>query len=353
MPGNSNNHLKFVLIGDTETGKSSLLQKLVLKEIDSNLASTSALEVLAHTIEVNEKQTKLMLCSVPGREPFRTLAYSEYAETKAFVLVYDIGRRKTFDNLETWIKDIYDHVKGYDFKVMLVGNKSDLEERQVSQEDGETFANKHGLISFMETSAENGNNVEEVFIELVKKVQQPNVNASLRSLYHHNGGDNILVLASLTTSSRYTGITLLKNRAISHIVKGSQLSSASYLTLKEALNPNDFDRFETEINAQKQRLLNANLLPKDKLKSTPPKVTYENNGGANLGACLSLFFHHNNREKSIETLKKRAKAAIERGDLSSASLITLSQIDKDALREVFGEPKDGSQEATPHQGLQS
>ena len=83
--------------------------------------------------------------------------------------MYDITSKKTFDAIPEWIKSILD-VKGENFPMILIGNKSDKEEeRQIQKEEGEKEAQKNNL-SFYETSNKDGSNVEEAVMDLVKKV---------------------------------------------------------------------------------------------------------------------------------------------------------------------------------------
>ena len=80
------------------------------------------------------------------------------------MLVYDITRRDTFSHLTRWLEEVRQNGNP-DMVIMLIGNKSDLDQRrQVSTEEGERFAKENGLI-FMETSAKTAMNVEEAFLQ--------------------------------------------------------------------------------------------------------------------------------------------------------------------------------------------
>ena len=79
------------------------------------------------------------------------------------MLVYDVTRRETFDQLTRWLEEARQNANA-NMVVMLVGNKIDLEQRRVvSTEEGQKFAQDHGLL-FIETSAKTGHNVEEAFV---------------------------------------------------------------------------------------------------------------------------------------------------------------------------------------------
>ena len=85
------------------------------------------------------------------------------------LLVYDITRPDSFGNLKFWLRQIQDRGPVDVENIMILGNKCDMEEqRQISKEQGEAFAQKNGL-SFLETSAKNNVNVEEAFLQMSER----------------------------------------------------------------------------------------------------------------------------------------------------------------------------------------
>lgn len=89
---------------------------------------------------------------------------SYYRGAAGALLVYDITRRETFEQVLSWLQDARAHSSSSEMAVVLCGNKADLEHRrQVPREDGERFAEQHGLM-FIETSAKESLNVDEAFM---------------------------------------------------------------------------------------------------------------------------------------------------------------------------------------------
>jgi Ras-related protein Rab-2A len=120
-------------------------------------------------IAVDNRQIKLQIWDTAGQESFRSITRSYYRGAAGALLVYDITRRDTFNHLTRWLEEARQN-SNTNMVIMLIGNKSDLEQRRaVSTKEGEQFAQEHGLI-FLETSAKTAANVEAAFIQTAEKI---------------------------------------------------------------------------------------------------------------------------------------------------------------------------------------
>lgn len=109
---------------------------------------------------------------------FRAITSSYYRGALGALLVYDITRRSSYENISKWLFELREF-GGEDMVVILVGNKCDLgQSREVEEEEGKGFAEAEGLC-FMETSALNNLNVEEVFLQMITKILEITTQKSL------------------------------------------------------------------------------------------------------------------------------------------------------------------------------
>ena len=167
---------KIVIIGDTYVGKTNILSRYISNEFDPNSNSTIGVELTTKTYNFDNNDVKVQIWDTAGQEKYRSITSSYYKGAQGCLLVYDITKKKSFDNIDKWYSELKSNS---DEKIytMLLGNKSDLEEnREVSIEEAEKKA-KNFNIAFMETSAFNGNNINKAFNELINNVYQNNKHA--------------------------------------------------------------------------------------------------------------------------------------------------------------------------------
>ena len=153
---------KVVLIGDSGVGKSNLLSRFTRNEFNLDSKSTIGVEFATRSIQVDSKTIKAQIWDTAGQERYRAITSAYYRGAVGALLVYDISKHQTYENVTRWLKELRDHADT-NIVIMLVGNKSDLRHlRAVPTEEAKEFASQNGL-SFIETSALDASNVELAF----------------------------------------------------------------------------------------------------------------------------------------------------------------------------------------------
>ncbi|KAL1256869.1 hypothetical protein QQF64_012414 [Cirrhinus molitorella] len=160
---------KVVLIGDSGVGKSNLLSRFTRNEFNLESKSTIGVEFATRSIQVDGKTVKAQIWDTAGQERYRAITSAYYRGAVGALLVYDIAKHLTYENVERWLKELRDHADS-NIVIMLVGNKSDLRHlRAVPTDEARAFAEKNGL-SFLETSALDSTNVETAFQTILTEI---------------------------------------------------------------------------------------------------------------------------------------------------------------------------------------
>lgn len=160
---------KVVLIGDSGVGKSNLLSRFTRNQFNLESKSTIGVEFATRSIKCDNKTIKAQIWDTAGQERYRAITSAYYRGAVGALLVYDISKAVTYENVERWLNELRDHADS-NIVIMLVGNKSDLRHlRAVPTEQAAALAEKHGL-AFIETSALDSTNVELAFQKILTEI---------------------------------------------------------------------------------------------------------------------------------------------------------------------------------------
>jgi small GTP-binding protein len=160
---------KVVLIGDSGVGKSNLLSRFTRNQFNLESKSTIGVEFATRSIKCDGKTIKARIWDTAGQERYRAITSAYYRGAVGALLVYDISKAVSYENVERWLNELRDHADS-NIVIMLVGNKSDLRHlRAVTTEQAAALAEKHGL-SFIETSALDSTNVELAFQRILTEI---------------------------------------------------------------------------------------------------------------------------------------------------------------------------------------
>ncbi len=169
MSDNSNESVyKYILIGDSCVGKTSILSKMISNKFSEVYYETIGVELLTKNITVNEKKLKIQIWDASGAEKYRSIVSAYFKGANGIIAVYDITNKNSFDSIKTQLKCYKNHICS-DTSVIIIGNKSDLEaNRAVNEEDLIAYANANNFL-YIEVSAKTGSNIEESFNSLIKR----------------------------------------------------------------------------------------------------------------------------------------------------------------------------------------
>ncbi|KAI9313570.1 ras-related protein rab-6A-like protein [Dichotomocladium elegans] len=160
--GNPLKKFKLVFLGEQSVGKTSLITRFMYDTFDSNYQATIGIDFLSKTMYLDDRTIRLQLWDTAGQERFRSLIPSYIRDSSVCVVVYDITNRNSFAQTTKWIEEVRAE-RGTDVIIVLVGNKTDLnDKRRVSVEEGEQKAKDYNIM-FIETSAKVGYNVKALF----------------------------------------------------------------------------------------------------------------------------------------------------------------------------------------------
>ena len=168
---------KIMLIGDSSVGKSTLINKLIKQE--SSEKSTIGFDLRNVNIKVEDKICKLEIWDTCGQENYRSLITKFYQNSSLMILVYAINDRKSYEGLNYWKDQIKEYCKK-GIKIILVGNKSDLnDERIVSEKEGKEYCKKNNFDSFFESNFHEDKSIEKIFFKCVDLLYKEFINMDI------------------------------------------------------------------------------------------------------------------------------------------------------------------------------
>ena len=176
---------KIILIGNSGVGKTSITNNALKNIFFESYRATIGMEIFSLFVKVNHKIIKLQIWDTCGQEIYRSLITNFYRNSSLAVIVYSIDKKTSFKDIDLWLKELRLY-SSPDIKIILIGNKSDLEDkREVTYEEGAKYLEDDRIMSFYETSAKTGDNVkklfEEIGIELYKEYKTYKLDETLKS----------------------------------------------------------------------------------------------------------------------------------------------------------------------------
>jgi len=160
---------KYIIIGNAAVGKSNICFRYTKGEFNEKYQVTINLDFTYKNIKIDDYDCRIQIWDTVGQECFKSVSRGYYKNSVCALVVYDITNRDSFNNVLSWIDEVKKNGPNT-ITLVLVGNKSDLNDKRViSIEEGENFATNNNM-PFYETSALTGDNINKLFEDTVKHI---------------------------------------------------------------------------------------------------------------------------------------------------------------------------------------
>lgn len=162
---------KIVMLGDGAVGKTAMTTRFTQNSFDSDYKRTIGADFAVKRMVIPDidAHVTLQCWDLAGQPRFEFVRQGFYRGARGGLLLYDVTRRRTFLNIDRWKEESFTNV-GREIPLVVVANKIDLvESRAVTKKEGKAYAKENGFI-YVESSALTGENVEEAYVDLCKRM---------------------------------------------------------------------------------------------------------------------------------------------------------------------------------------
>ena len=166
---------KLCIFGDGGVGKTTLIRRFVTRIFEKDIKMTIGADFSVKNVEIEGKKVTLRIWDFAGEERFRVLLPSFAKGAEGGIFMYDITRYSTLKNIRDWLSIFEYFVSEEQVKIpiVIVGGKLDLEDRRsIEIEEASELSNSYDLLGYFECSSKTGNNVEEIFEFMTRKMME-------------------------------------------------------------------------------------------------------------------------------------------------------------------------------------
>uniref|UniRef100_A0ABI7WWQ7 Ras-related protein Rab-7a n=1 Tax=Felis catus TaxID=9685 RepID=A0ABI7WWQ7_FELCA len=183
--------LKVIILGDSGVGKTSLMNQYVNKKFSNQYKATIGADFLTKEVMVDDRLVTMQIWDTAGQERFQSLGVAFYRGADCCVLVFDVTAPNTFKTLDSWRDEFLIQASPRDpenFPFVVLGNKIDLENRQVATKRAQAWCYSKNNIPYFETSAKEAINVEQAFQTIARNALKQPLRSKIVRLKGNRGG---------------------------------------------------------------------------------------------------------------------------------------------------------------------
>ena len=177
------------LLGEGQAGKTSIVSVKTGREFDENTLMTVGIENCVDTYTIKGTEYKFKIFDTAGQEKYRSISTQTCHIADGFLIVFSVVDRKSFEHVDYWLDVIDENTNIKNKVIILIGNKIDLNNREVTEEEASSYAKDKNL-KYFETSAKSGIGIKEAFTQLYEDVYTKFIeNEELKDVNSQNHGN--------------------------------------------------------------------------------------------------------------------------------------------------------------------
>ena len=169
---------KIVVLGALNVGKTSVINRYINGFFQPETLNTIGAGFFNHIIKIDSFEVNLLLWDTAGEERFKSVAPSLLRGANGVIIVYDISKKSTFEEIDTYYNLFLDNVPvdiNNELPILLLGNKIDLEEFEILEEEVQEWCKQNKVTHFSNVSAKDGTNIENSIFLFLKSLLNPNI----------------------------------------------------------------------------------------------------------------------------------------------------------------------------------
>ena len=171
MEDNYDLTLKILIVGDSSVGKTNFMTRFIENKFSEGYMTTSGIDLQTTDIQIKNKKIRIQLWDTAGQEKYKSITKNLFLKVMAAIIIYDITSEKSYINCRMWVQMIKEEC-GSHMKIIIVGNKSDLnDQRKIDEEEVMNYAKEQNT-QYIETSCKTGENIRKAVSILCEKIME-------------------------------------------------------------------------------------------------------------------------------------------------------------------------------------